>query len=372
MKKIYLLLSVLIIVFSSCSKDDNDHNSDYNPNVKIEVVQNGCVYNTNAYNRIGYSLKTWQYEKDGLKLEKIQALDKSNDNILVEISTAEFDRIYKPPLSTNPYFVWDSIDSYYMSIQIPVSLSNNIPDNIYHRMYFRDTIHDISVNYDGGEFSPITNVKPIVIGSPVKGKNLVFVNQSVITYHFDVLLFLDNEIYTPERYAVDQMQLESGMINYYDGDPEDNTSYFCYGDTLYAVADGVVYDLVDDLPENNGNLANVQFVTANEMAGNYLILDIGGNHYAFYAHIIPGSFMVSKGENVLEGQPIALIGNSGNSTAPHLHFHIADNSDFWRSNGVPFVFKECTIVGNWGLGPLPEEKIHNALTEETMVVNIDF
>lgn len=73
--------------------------------------------------------------------------------------------------------------------------------------------------------------------------------------------------------------------------------------------------------------------------------DIGGGHYAFYAHLQPGSLRVRLGERVRRGQVIALLGNSGNSSEAHLHFHVSDANDPLMSEGVPYVFDRYALTG---------------------------
>lgn len=53
------------------------------------------------------------------------------------------------------------------------------------------------------------------------------------------------------------------------------------------------------------------------------MLDLGDNRHAFYGHLLPGSLRVKPGDRVRRGQVIGRLGNSGNSTGPHLHFHNA-------------------------------------------------
>ena len=60
------------------------------------------------------------------------------------------------------------------------------------------------------------------------------------------------------------------------------------------------------------------------IGGNHVVLDLGGGRFAFYAHLQPGSLRVKAGERVKAGQVLGLVGNSGNSTEPHLHFHISN------------------------------------------------
>jgi len=51
----------------------------------------------------------------------------------------------------------------------------------------------------------------------------------------------------------------------------------------------------------------------------------------------PGSLRVKRGDRVRTGQVLGLLGNTGNTDGPHLHFHIMDGPSPLQSNGVPFV-----------------------------------
>jgi murein DD-endopeptidase MepM/ murein hydrolase activator NlpD len=72
--------------------------------------------------------------------------------------------------------------------------------------------------------------------------------------------------------------------------------------------------------------------------GNYVVVDIGRGRYAFYAHLQPGSLEVKVGDKVKTGQQLGKLGNTGNTDAAHLHFHVMDGPSPLLSNGLPFVF----------------------------------
>jgi murein DD-endopeptidase MepM/ murein hydrolase activator NlpD len=58
-----------------------------------------------------------------------------------------------------------------------------------------------------------------------------------------------------------------------------------------------------------------------------------------------GSLKVKVGDTVKTGQLLGLLGNSGNTDSPHLHFHIMDGPSPLLSNGVPYVFTSFTGEG---------------------------
>ena len=66
-------------------------------------------------------------------------------------------------------------------------------------------------------------------------------------------------------------------------------------------------------------------------------LDEGtGEVYAVFAHLRRGSLSVGVGDRVVAGQLLGECGNSGNSSDPHLHFHLMDSADPAKASGVPF------------------------------------
>jgi len=75
------------------------------------------------------------------------------------------------------------------------------------------------------------------------------------------------------------------------------------------------------------------------------VQDIGDGNYAFYAHLKTGSVKVKPGDQLTSGQVIANLGNTGNTDAPHLHFHVMSTPDPLRSNGLPFVFASFELDG---------------------------
>jgi murein DD-endopeptidase MepM/ murein hydrolase activator NlpD len=74
------------------------------------------------------------------------------------------------------------------------------------------------------------------------------------------------------------------------------------------------------------------------LAGNYVVIH-SDSTYVFLAHLRCGSVRVEPNETVHIGQWIADVGNSGNSTAPHLHLQLMDAAELISANGIPCCFR---------------------------------
>jgi len=186
---------------------------------------------------------------------------------------------------------------------------------------------------------PISTNTPRIIGSPLEGDHWLAANgPGNEPDHRRTLLALAGEGRIAQRFAIDWVRLfEDGRT--FRGDPRSNTSYRAFGARVLAVADGVVLDTLDGLPENVPDpVARAVPITPTTVSGNYILLDLGDEAYAVYAHLQPGSLAVKKGDRVRRGQMLALVGNTGNSSEPHLHFHVADRPRAIDAEGVPYAF----------------------------------
>ena len=112
---------------------------------------------------------------------------------------------------------------------------------------------------------------------------------------------------------------------------------------MLSVADGTVIVTKDGIPEN---VPLTVPMTLDTIGGNLVVMDIGNGRYATYAHLIPKSLRVSVGAKVRRGQVLGLLGNSGNSDAPHLHLHIADGPSPFGAEGVPYTFESMQFRGS--------------------------
>ncbi|MFJ6810693.1 M23 family metallopeptidase [Streptomyces anulatus] len=138
-----------------------------------------------------------------------------------------------------------------------------------------------------------------------------------------------------------------------------NRAFPAFGVPLLAVADATVVRASDGqrdhLSRNSlpalaylmlieGNIRSI--VGAHRIIGNHVILDLGDSTYAVYAHVQRGSLQVKTGDTVRAGQQLGRVGNSGNTTEPHLHFHLMDSPDPDSARGVPFTWRGVGVPAN--------------------------
>ncbi len=178
----------------------------------------------------------------------------------------------------------------------------------------------------------------VVLAPPLKGSRWVVGGGccTPYTYHRGATLPINGAIHIAERFAIDFVQLNDK--NTLPSGPIDQLSSYAYfGDEIYSVADGTVVAIEDGLPEQvPGKMPDG--ATLQMAGGNHVVVDIGEGRFAFYAHLQPGSVRVKVGDKVSTGQVLGLLGNSGNTDAPHLHFHIMDGPSPLLANGLPYVF----------------------------------
>lgn len=186
--------------------------------------------------------------------------------------------------------------------------------------------------------------EPVVVSSPLRGPNWLDGDGCCgLSAHRGALNPINGQLWGAERFAIDWVQLNDEN-KVFTGPQDKLESYAYFGADIHAVADGPVVAVVDNLPEQVPG-KNPTGLTLDQYGGNHIVQDIGNGNYAFYAHLQPGSLTVQPGDQLTTGQVIASLGNSGNSDAPHLHFHVMSTPDPLRANGLPFVFDSFTLDG---------------------------
>lgn len=141
------------------------------------------------------------------------------------------------------------------------------------------------------------------------------------------------------------------------GSGESNEDYYAFGKELYAPCDGEVVLVVDGVKDNIPGVLNPIYIP-----GNTVIIKTATGEYAFFAHFKQHSIVVKQGQKVTTGALLGLCGNSGNSSEPHLHFHLQNTEDMTKATGAKCFFDQLKVNGVFksDYSPVKGDKIsHN-------------
>jgi hypothetical protein len=218
------------------------------------------------------------------------------------------------------------------------------------RLVHRVTIHanaappgQQEIAESGGEVA-VNRAAVAMIGPPLSGGGYISADSCCdASRHTRAAMPINGRVWVAQRYAVDWEQMDA-QSRIYQGPREKLESYTIFGKPVLAVADAVVTSVVEGLPEQMPGKYPTN-ISLDEADGNSVVLDLGGERYAMYAHMQPGSIKVHKGEHVKLGKVIGLVGNTGNSLVPHLHFQVMDRPSSLASSGLPYEIKDFHIAG---------------------------
>lgn len=195
--------------------------------------------------------------------------------------------------------------------------------------------------------STVCNVQlPTVLGKPLRSGIWAAVYEpSWDRGHRRVLYTVDGKTRIPGRYAIDFIMLNNQGATA-SGDENVVKQWFGYGADVLAVADGVVTSLSNEFKESK-TLSDHISPRPEQATGNYISIRLNDQQYAFYEHLMPNSIKVKVGQTVKRGQVIAKVGFTGQTTGPHLHFHLADSDSPLGAEGIPFVFESFDVAGSY-------------------------
>lgn len=210
--------------------------------------------------------------------------------------------------------------------------------------------HGIAMSWTDPESGQLTKLRfagvpsgvakrpPIKLASPLRGGKWVAASGCcTMNPHRSATLAIDGTVHAPERFAIDFVQMNS-EDRLFSGPLNQLSSYAYYGVPIHAARSGRVVAVVNDLPEETPGTSPAD-PTVQTAAGNHVVVDMGKGRYALYAHLKTGSVRVKKGQRIKTGKILGLLGNTGNSDSPHLHFHVMDSPSPLQSNGLPYTFK---------------------------------
>lgn len=308
---------------------------------------------------LSYELDLQNASQQVLELESILLRNFEDDQVLARFDSAYLDyHLLRPGLDydapsrtmvPNSFAVanlWWDLDS------------SSIPEHFYHQFIFKvldsiGTIRDRETLHRA--LLPYPEVTDLVLRPPFRAGNWFYVANA----HRDARLLTHGKASFPQRYAIDWVKVNEDFRLQEDS-VETIESFVTYGQELLAVADGRVVFTKDGIPDNDPFSYDLAVeINRETVAGNYVVVDIGEGIYAFYGHLIPGSLKVKVGDQLIAGEVLGQLGNSGRSFAPHLHFHLETASPYpLGGEGIPYVFEDFKVIQSY-----PDEAIATILAD---------
>ena len=152
-----------------------------------------------------------------------------------------------------------------------------------------------------------------------------------------------------QYFAYDITGLGAPGLDLIKSNGETNDDYLGWGREVLAPAGGVVVYARNDVgdnpkpgtvdPDSLAKLPDAMWA----VGGNCVVIDHGNGEFSFLAHMQHGSVRVMKGDTIEQGAVIGLLGNSGNSYAPHLHYHLMAGPAIFRSDPLPSRFENTDV-----------------------------
>jgi len=197
-----------------------------------------------------------------------------------------------------------------------------------------------------GDTPLMNNARPSLIAPPLRGGPWVAIHNAAWPRgHRRVFYTVAGHARLPGRFAVDWVKLDdSGRMT--KGDPDVADQAYGYGDDVLAVADATVAAVHDGMDEPVRISQRTTHRPADD-AGNYVALKLPDGRFAFYEHLKKGSVKVAVGDRVATGDVIGSLGFSGESTGPHLHFHVANGNSPLDAEGLPFEIRRFRVLGSY-------------------------
>jgi peptidase M23-like protein len=311
------------------------------------AVQDAPVpfHGSDGHVHLVYELWLSNFSSADVALEKVEVLG-DGGAVVQSLGPAEIAKRLQPAgqRESSGTLSKGAIALLFLHVSVPGDAA--VPRELAHRI----TVHAAAAppgHQELTETGGVTTVdrQPVArIGPPLRGERYVSADSCCdATRHTRAALPVNGRVWVAQRYAVDWEQLDAnGHI--YSGPREKPESYTIYGKPAFAVADAEVVSVTNGQPQQAPGAypTNISLDTAD---GNSIILDLGQQRFALYAHLQPGSIKVRQGEKVRAGQVLALVGNSGNSVAPHLHFQVMDRPVSLASNGLPYEIDDFQVAG---------------------------
>ena len=336
-------------LFQEARPDSAPANSSWPPQLDMRVPFEPTAFPSDGRTYLTYELYVTNFAANPVTLRRVEVLDADNsvEAPIAALEAGQLDALLQPVGAQT--FADGNSDrrqlaggrSVVVFLWIALEHGAHVPNKLRHRVLTADFAAE-------GAVIGTHRTDLLVLGPPVRGSNWLASDgpsNDQDNHHRRGILVFEGRAQISRRYAIDWQQIENGAT--FSGDKRDNRSYHAYGKAVLAVADGRVVTVKDGLPDNvpghNEGFRPAVPITPDTVAGNLIMLDLGGGQFAHYIHLQPGSLRVKAGDRVRRGQILGRIGNSGDAREPHLHFEVATASSLLAGEGVPYLIDQYQV-----------------------------
>ena len=277
--------------------------------------------------------------KDTLKLTRLEVRQFDKNNVLIQQKFLDNNGT-APSINTIPSIDWNGVSK--KMVFNPFPEISDVTTRLDYIFTFNNTI-EVKQSVTPKTYDQVNN---FIL--PLKEKLLVYDGHDLNSHHrrFDYefepikqLGFSANFM----RYAYD-FAIVNNENKQFTGKGENNQDWFGFGKEVIAVADGEVIAI--ETLQKDDKTFDIPSLKNNPLAlyGNYVVIKHSNNVLSMYAHLKnKSSEHLKLGSKVKQGQMIGLIGTSGSSFFPHLHFEVRDGITH-QTEGIPSYFNNYSLI----------------------------
>jgi hypothetical protein len=338
-----LIASVGTGFFQEARPDSGPASSSWPPQLEMRVPFEPTAFPSDGRTYLTYELYVTNFTANPIILRRVEVLDAADsaEAPIAAFEAGQLDALLQPiGAQTSADGNGESHQlaggrSVVVFLWIALEHGARVPNKLRHRVFTAEFAA-------AGAVIATHHTELLVLGPPVTGTNWLAddgPSNDQDNHHRRGILIFEGRALISRRYAIDWQQNQNGAT--FSGDASDKRSYYAYGKPVLAVADATVVTARDGLPDNvpghNEAFSPAVPITPDTVAGNTIVLDLGGQQFAYYMHLQPGSLRVKVGDHVRRGQLVGQIGASGDARQPHLHFQVSTSSNPFAGEGVPYL-----------------------------------
>ena len=220
-----------------------------------------------------------------------------------------------------------------------------LPDQALFPAHFERALLDIKVVLDNQNKIVGLWLLPHIPPIPVPDKHLTklglpFRGEWLVCWGGDAKELNQHHDVQNQRFAFDFVAVDTAGKTF-KNDGTENEDYYAFGRVVLAPADGVVTDVITGVRDNLPGSMNPY-----SALGNAVVIEHREHEVSVLAHFKNGSIQVKPGDKVNEGQILGLCGNSGNSSEPHIHYHLQNTPIIQDGTGIRCLFDKVSVMKN--------------------------